>query len=119
MLIALLIHVFVTDWKNFPSILAFICAAFGTMASVLSLFIPNHYIFKFRKDDWVVGEDGNKKIVIGSRKHGLGKSPKAELFFKDDNGNYQSVLTTPQVDNDGNITITVQCGLCEGKVVIK
>lgn len=117
---ALFISIFITDWNKVFSILTFTCTALGAIVSILSLYIPNDYIFKFEKSDWIIEEDGlSKKIQISSKKHGLGKSPKAELFFKTSNGDYQSILTTPQVDSKGNITITIQCQEQEGKVVIK
>jgi len=120
LLTALFISIFITEWNEILSILTFTCTALGTIASIISLYIPNYYIFKFRKSDWIIEEDGlSKKIQISSKEHGLGKSPKAELFFKTSNGNYQSILTTPQVDSKGNITITIQCQEQEGKVVIK
>lgn len=105
-----------TNWNSNYSILAFLALILGTIGSISSIFIPSRYTFKFQESHWIQ-QDNFFVLAIPFKQHGVSKSPKIEFQILQD-GIYSSALTSSQIDNQGNITITVNSRRYNGQVII-
>lgn len=95
-----------TNWNSSYSVLSFIALVLGTVGSVTSIFIPVRYELGFKNSDWVL--QGNfYTLTIPYKKHGVSMSPNIEFYTSDDGVAFSKALTSPNIDKDGNVTITV------------
>jgi len=94
-----------TDWSQHNSLLGFFSVLLGTIGSAISLFIPSSYVYQFSVHDWRQDlTHSNFNLIIPHKKHGLGKSPKVQVF-EIENGNFQEVGVDVQHDAAGNVMI--------------
>lgn len=105
LIIAVLLLIPNTDWSKSVSIIGFISLVCGTLGSVISIFIPTNYVFNYQEKDWI-SEDKFYKIIIPAKKHGLGTSPKIQMFTLD-GVSYNEVICGSNHDINGDITIIV------------
>lgn len=106
-----------TDWREATSIWGFLILVFGTLGSIISIFIPTSFTFSFTDSDWKeAGENNEFNLFISAKKHGLGNSPKIQAFYKNEN-TYEEVGVVSEHDEKGNITIGAN-GVFSGKIII-
>lgn len=108
-----------TKWTDNTSFLGFISLVLGTLGSVISVFIPNKYVFYFTRTDWK-NFSGNEDfyIKISCKKHGLGNSPETRIFSQKDINIFEEVFVESNHDENGNITIFAG-QVFTGKAIIK
>src|SRR5690554_6596866 len=94
-----------TDWRNPLQIITFIATLIGFILAGISLIIPNSYEIIINKNDWKENEE-NYYFTIPRFKHGMGKSPKSSYYSKDENGKWEACITSSNVDDKGNLTIS-------------
>ncbi|HLO44074.1 MAG TPA: hypothetical protein VK175_07070 [Leadbetterella sp.] len=119
LVIAVLLLIPNTNWKDDTSVLGFISLVCGTLGSIISIFIPTTYTFMFIETDWKkdVADEGFC-IIIPSKKHGLGNSPQTQTFLKNKMNTYEEVGVASNHDENGNVTIGATL-VFEGKAIIK
>jgi hypothetical protein len=105
LVIAVLLLVPNTDWSKNISIIGFISLVCGTLGSVISIFIPTNYVFNYQEKDWI-SEGKQYKIIITSKKHGLGTSPKLQMFTLDGDS-YNEAICGSNHNSKGDITVYV------------
>ena len=106
-----------TKWQENSSMFGFISLALGTVSSIISMFIPTSYTFKFSHSDWqtnVVSSDFS--VFVEAKKHGIGRSPQVQTFIKKDKI-YEEMGVLSHHDEKGNITISANSTFI-GKSVI-
>lgn len=105
-----------TDWSSNISVIGFISLICGTIGSIISIFIPNSFELVFEENDWTNELLGDYKLVISSRKHGLGNLPQFQTFMK--NGkSYEEIGISNSVDSAGNVTIGANKAF-QGKIIL-
>lgn len=92
-----------TDWQKETSVYGFISLVFGTMGSIVSIFIPTTYSLIFNEQNWKTHPNGCV-LYIEANKHGCGNSPQVQTFSKDGAG-YSLILCGIDHDENGNISI--------------
>lgn len=117
LLIAVILFIPNTKWTENTSVLGFISLVFGTLGSIISIFIPTTYTFNFLKSDWHKNNDSNDlSLHIAAKTHGLGDSPQVQTFLIKDK-HYEEVGVASHHDEKGNITIGANSTF-SGKVII-
>lgn len=105
LLIAVLLLIPNTRWTENTSVLGFISLIFGTLSSIISIFIPTTYTFNFLESDWHKNNASNVfSLHITAKKHGLGDSPQVQTFLLKDR-HYEEVGVDSRHDENGNIII--------------
>jgi len=104
-----------TKWTESTSVWGFISLVFGTLGSIVSIFIPTTYTLSFVKSDWLSNEDGFY-LHITAKNHGLGNSPQVQTFSKKDTS-FEEIIVASHHDEKGNITIGANV-IFDGKVII-
>lgn len=89
----------------FSFIPGFISAIFGTVGSIISIFIPNNFIYDFTKDDDWVEFGKYYKLTIPSSKHKFGKNPNIKLLKREENGCYTDFYYIKEIGINGDILI--------------
>lgn len=105
-----------TDWKNSTSIYGFIILIFGTIGSIISIFIPTNYIYPFYKKNWTKGNEEKYQLFITSKKHGMGKAPHVQIF-EEVNDSFEEVEVENKHNKKGNVIIEAESTF-DGKVII-
>ncbi len=118
LLIAVILLIPNTKWTEITSVIGFISLIFGTLGSIISIFIPTTYTFNFLESDWHKNtESKDYSLHITAKKHGLGNSPQVQIFSLKDK-QYEEVICASHHDEKGNITIGANL-ISSGKVIIK
>lgn len=115
--LAVILYIPITEWNRATGVYAFISLVCGVVGSIVSLFIPASYTKMFQNQDWQDIGGGIFEISIPSKKHGMGKSPRVEMFLLN-NGNYNVVMCGSEHDEEGNIRIHVRTNNRTGKFVV-
>jgi hypothetical protein len=117
LVIAVILLIPNTDWTKSTSIWGFISLSFGTLGSVISIFIPTTYTFDFLESDWQKNDESNEfSLLISAKKHGLGNSPQVQIYIRK-NEVFQKYDVNSYQDKKGNITIKTTRSFI-GKVII-
>lgn len=96
----------------------FILSTGSILLSLISIYIPISYEFKFSKEDWN-NNDSGMSIYISSKAHKMGNKITCELYEMNQEYGYQQVLADVFIEN-GNILIKVgQNGSFDGKAIIR
>ena len=93
-------------WNDKLQVLSFISLLMGTIGSIASFFIPSSYVCYISPEDWVKGESG-WTFSVHARRHGIGKHPKVVVYERDPSGYLNLVLTTINVNPNGDVNIVV------------
>lgn len=115
--LAIIFFLPIVKWKEMKSIMALVSLVFATLASIVSIFIPNTYTYNFNISDWKKVEDNHYYLEIKSIKHGVGKTPQIQTFLRNDDG-YELVGVHEQSDGLGNVTVT-SSSTFNGKIILK
>jgi hypothetical protein len=106
-----------TTWTEKTSVLGFVSLVFGTLGSIISIFIPTTYSFNFSESDWQNNNESNDfSLLITARKHGLGNSPQVQTYLRNDK-TYKEVGVDSHHDERGNITIRASMAF-KGKLIV-
>ncbi len=82
LLIAVVLLVPNTKWRDTSSVWGFISLVCGTLGSIISIFIPTTYTYYFTDKEWNKNMEGDFSLKIKANKHGLGNSPQVQTFLK-------------------------------------
>ncbi len=104
LLLAVVLLVPNTKWRDTSSVWGFISLVCGTLGSTISIFIPTTYTYYFTDKEWNKNIEGDFSLKIKSNKHGLGNSPQVQTFLKNESV-YQEVGVSSHHDEKGNVTI--------------
>jgi hypothetical protein len=117
LVIAVILLIPNTKWTENTSVWGFISLVFGTLGSIVSIFIPTTYTFYFIESDWQKNSFSNDfSLHIAAKKHGIGNSPQVQTFLR--NGKtYEEVGVSSHHDEKGNITVGANMTF-SGKVII-
>lgn len=117
LVIAVILLIPITKWTESTSVFGFISLVFGTLGSIISIFIPTTYTFNFINSDWKKNNESDDfRLIISARKHGLSKSPQVKTLLRNDK-TYEEVVVSSHHDENGNITIGAN-SVFSGKVLI-
>ncbi len=116
LLIAIALLIPNTDWSKSTSVYGFISLIFGTIGSLISIFIPTSYTYTFDISSWENDKEEAYQLIIPSDVHGLGKAPHVQTFEKNDDS-YEEVGVDCKHDNIGNVIIGANSTFV-GKVII-
>ena len=93
--------------------ISFIATLLATIASFLSIFIPNKFEYSFKESDWTINE-----LIITGKKHGMGNFPQVSISERKSENNFEPVFCDECFDqNNGNVIIRSN-SIFEGKVII-
>lgn len=115
--LALGVFVFVIsiDWASNLSVINLIILVLGTLGSIVSVFIPSSYSFKFSKADWKAAET-SYELVISMQQHGMGRTTNVDVF-QNLNDYYEFVLVGISFDIKGNVKLSA-IEPFDGKVIM-
>lgn len=117
LLVAVILLIPNTNWRDNSSIFGFVSLVLGTLGSIISIFIPSTYTFSFIESDWQKNiESNNYSLLIAAKKHGLGNSPQVQTFLRTEM-TYEECVVSSHHDKKGNITIGANKTF-SGKVII-
>jgi hypothetical protein len=117
LLLAVAFLLYSTNWNETKSAIGFYSLVFGTLGSIISIFIPTVYTFNFTDTDWKKNEIENDYfLIIQAKKHGIGNSPQVQTFQKSNNA-FEEVGVSSHHDKKGNVTIGANSTF-KGKVII-
>jgi hypothetical protein len=115
--LAFLIYYWSEKDKSPLSTLPFYIALFGTIASIVSIFIPTERVIEFTKNDWKEINPSDFILTIDYKKHGIGTTISTVVYIKKDNGEYEEISCGARHDRDGNVYLSANV-LIDGKVKI-
>ncbi len=116
LLIAILFLIPNTEWSNLRSICVFLSLIFGTLGSIISIYIPKSYTYKFDISSWINADRRSFQLIILSKTHGLGKATSVQTFMLNENS-YEEVDISHKQDEQGNVIIESNSKFI-GKVII-
>ncbi len=117
LVIAVILLIPTTKWTENTSVWGFISLVFGTLGSIVSMFIPTTNTFSFIESDWQKNVESNDfTLLIEAKKHGSGNSPQLQTFLRKEN-TYEEVKVSSHHDEKGNIIIEANMTFT-GKVII-
>ena len=106
-----------SEKENSPlSNIPFYIALLGTIASIVSIFIPTERVITFTKNDWKEIKPNDYILAIDYKKHGIGTTVSAVVFQKQGD-RYEDVSCESWHDKDGNVFLSASIAL-DGKVKI-
>ncbi len=105
-----------TKWSDTSAVWGFSSLIFGTLGSIISIFIPITYTYYFSYKEWNKNIDGTFSLEIKANKHGIGNSPQVQTFSKKES-TYQKVGVSSHHDEKGNVLIIANSTF-KGKVII-
>ncbi|MFV8366204.1 hypothetical protein [Flavobacterium sp. XS1P27] len=102
--ISLIVQLFSTNWTDNSSKTSLYILIIGIVGSISSMFIPNSSTLNIENNDWSIDGQNGYKIIISSKKHGLGNSPHTQVFRSVEDG-YEEIYVETSHDKYGNVTI--------------
>lgn len=117
LLVALILLMPYTKWKDNNSVIGFISLVLATFGSIISIFIPTGYSYSFKETDWRKSEENDFELTIKSKKHGIGNSPQIQVF-RNHEGSFEEVEVSSKHKENGTIIINASISF-NGKVIVK
>lgn len=94
-----------TNWTEQASIAGFCSLCLGTLATIISSFIPNNYTLEVTEDSWrQLSDRPEYRIQIPAKDHGFGRNPNVSLYQVEGNRNALVVVEVSH-DKHGNIDV--------------
>lgn len=117
LLVAVFLLIPYNNWKNNNPIIVFLSLVFGTLGSIISIFIPTVYIYSFIDTAWKKTKENDFELTVKAKKHGIGNSPQIQVFMKQEDSFEEIVVPTKHKEN-GNIIISANMTF-NGKIIVK
>ena len=87
------------------SVILTISLLFGTIASVISFFLPSSYSHLFEQKDWIQYSASSYKLSVTHKQHGMGKRPQATLYLLNEKQKYEMVFAEIEYNSQGDILV--------------